>query len=67
VEELEKPAVVVVTEEFAMIASRVAALRGRPSLRRLILPYPLETRSETECREIARKYYPRLLTLLGVK
>jgi hypothetical protein len=66
VEELEKPAVVVITEEFITIASRIAALKGHASLRQLILPYPLETRPEDECREIAREFYPKLLETLGV-
>ena len=66
VEELEKPAVVVITEEFVTIATRISALKGHASLRRLVLPYPLETRPEDECREIAREYYPKLLELLGV-
>jgi hypothetical protein len=66
VEELEKPAVVVITEEFVTIASRISALKGHASLRRLVLPYPLETRPEDECREIAHEYYPQLLELLGV-
>ena len=65
VEELGKPAVVVITEEFVTIASRIAALKGHASLRRLVLPYPLETREEAECRAIAREHYPRLLDLLG--
>jgi hypothetical protein len=65
VEELEKPAVVVITEEFVTIATRIAALKGHASLRQLVLPYPLETRPEDECREIAREYYPQLLSLLG--
>lgn len=65
-EELGKPAVVVVTEEFVTIAARIAGLKGHASLRTLVLPYPLETRDEAECREIAREFYPRLLDLLGV-
>ncbi len=64
-EALDKPAVVVVTAEFITIASRISALKGHASLRRLVLPYPLETRPEDECREIAREYYPKLLELLG--
>ena len=48
------------------IATRISALKGHASLRRLVLPYPLETRPEDECREIAREYYPKLLALLGV-
>ena len=55
-----------ITEEFITIASRIAALKGHASLRQLILPYPLETRPEDECREIAREFYPKLLETLGV-
>ena len=56
----------VITEEFVTIASRIATLKGHASLRTLVLPYPLETRPDAECREIAHEYYPRLLELLGV-
>ena len=55
-----------ITEEFVTIATRISALKGHASLRRLVLPYPLETRPEQECREIALEYYPRLLETLGV-
>jgi hypothetical protein len=66
VEEQKKPAVVVLTEEFAKIASRIAVLKGHASLRQLVLPYPLESRPEDECRQIGRDAYPELLALLGV-
>jgi hypothetical protein len=66
VEELQKPAVVVITEEFGVIASRVALMKGHASLRRLVLPYPLESREEAECRAIGRAFYPKLLDVLGV-
>ena len=65
-EDLGKPSVVVITEEFGVIASRVAVLKGHGNLRRLVLPYPLESRDESECRAIGRAAYPELLDLLGV-
>ena len=37
VEEEQKPAVVVITEEFITIASRISSLNGHASLRRLVL------------------------------
>jgi len=55
-----------VPEEFVTIATRISALKGHASLRQLVLPYPLETRPEDECRQIAREHYPKLLALLGV-
>jgi hypothetical protein len=58
--------VVVVTEEFVGLAHRMAAHHQRPSLRLLVLPYPLEGRPEEEVRQIAEDAYPRLLDVLGV-
>jgi hypothetical protein len=59
--------VVVVTEEFVELAHRMAAHHQRPSLRLLVLPYPLEGRPEEEVRQIALDAYPRLLDVLGVR
>ena len=64
-EELAKPAVVVITAEFITIATQIARLSGHPSLRRLVLPYPLEGLPEEEVRSIAHRAYPELLELLG--
>ena len=66
VERLSKPAVVVVTEEFEAFAHRMAAHAGHPSLRLLVLPYPLEGRPDAEVRQIAADAYPALLQTLGV-
>jgi hypothetical protein len=67
VEALQKPAVVVITSEFEGIAKQVAELEGHPSLRMVVLPYPLEGRPEDEVRTIAQDAYPRLLASLGVR
>jgi hypothetical protein len=62
-----KAAVVVVTAEFEQLARTMAANAGRAGLRVLVLPYPLESRSEAEVREIARDHWPRLLDALGAE
>ena len=67
VERLSKPAVVVVTEEFETFAHRMAAHAGHPSLRVVVLPYPLEGRPDDEVRRIAADAYPTLLQTLGVR
>ena len=67
VEALQKPAVVVLTSEFVGIASQVAELEGHPSLRQVVLPYPLEGRAADDVRSIAQEAYPTLLTTLGVR
>src|SRR5438477_575253 len=43
----------------------MAAHSGHPSLRVLVLPYPLEGRPDEEVRQIAADAYPRLLRTLG--
>jgi hypothetical protein len=58
--------VVVLTDEFIRIAEQVAKLKGHPSLRQLVLPYPLEGRPDEEVARIAQDAYPRLLAVLGV-
>lgn len=60
-----KAAVAVVTAEFEALARTMAANAGRPGLRVLVLPYPLESRPETEVRTIARTHFPDLLRTLG--
>ncbi|GIU90661.1 MAG: hypothetical protein KatS3mg010_1760 [Acidimicrobiia bacterium] len=60
-----KTAVAVVTEEFETLAHTMAANAGRPGLRVLVLPYPLETRVEAEVRAIAVEHWPRALAALG--
>ena len=60
-----KTAVAVVTEEFEHLAHAMAANAGRAGLRVHVLPYPLESRSEAEVRQIARDHWPRLLDTLG--
>jgi hypothetical protein len=67
VEELAKPAVVVITEEFVTIAAQIARLSRHPSLKRLVLPYPLEGLPDEEVRSIAHGAFPELLELLGAR
>ena len=53
------------TAEFEALAHTMAANAGRPGLRVHVLPYPLETLTEREVREIARAHWPRVLETLG--
>jgi len=61
-----KTAVAVVTQEFEALAHTMAANAGRPGLRVLVLPYPLETRPEEEVREIARQHWRPFLRSIGL-
>ena len=53
------------TAEFEHLAHTMAANAGRAALRVHVLPYPLETRPETEVRAIAGEHWDRLLETLG--
>ena len=61
-----KTAVAVVTQEFEALAHTMAANAGRPGLRVLVLPYPLETRSEEEVRDIARQHWRPFVRSIGL-
>jgi hypothetical protein len=57
--------VVVVTAEFDRFATQIATHHGHPSLRKLVLPYPLEGLPEQELLQIATDAYPTLRDLIG--
>lgn len=61
-----KAAVAVVTQEFEALAHTMAANAGRPGLRVMVLPYPLETRPEEEVREVARGHWRSFLRTIGL-
>jgi hypothetical protein len=58
--------VAVVTAEFESLGRTLAAQYGRPNLRFLVLPYPLDTRPEQEVRHLARDCYAELAGVLGI-
>ncbi|MEU8132272.1 UGSC family (seleno)protein [Streptodolium elevatio] len=64
-ERLRRPAVAAVCSEFETHARNMASYLGHPSLKILVLPYPLEARPTDELRGIAAEYYPRFVELLG--
>jgi len=57
--------VVVVTEVFANLARTAARAHGYPAMRMLVLPHPMETRSEPEVRAMARARARELLGLVA--
>ena len=56
---------VVVTAEFEAHGRRIAAHHGHPSLKLLVLPYPLEGRPDEEVRKIAADAFDGLVVALG--
>lgn len=53
VEKAGVPAVAVVTEEFVGLAEACAKSLGYPDLKMVVVPHPLETKSQEEIRKIA--------------
>ena len=65
VEAKGKPVVAAICDEFVTHARTTASFLGHPNLKVLVLPYPLETRSESELQIVAEQYYPRFLAMVG--
>jgi hypothetical protein len=59
------PTVFTATTNFEPLTRMLAGQRGRSQVRLVLLPYPLEGRSEAEVRQIAREHYPDMLAALG--
>jgi hypothetical protein len=59
------PTLAVATGHFEQLARSLAAHRGRPELRLLVLPYPFHTLPEAEVRAAARAALPEMLEKLG--
>lgn len=64
-ERLRRPSVVAVCREFETHARTMASFLGHPSLKILVLPYPLEGLPADELEGIAAAYYPEFVDLLG--
>ena len=56
---------VVVTAVFENLGRTAARAQGRPDLRMLVLPHPMESRPEPEVRQIARDRFTELIALLA--
>jgi hypothetical protein len=55
------PTVTVATAHFEHLVRSLAAMGGRPDLRLVVLPYPLEGQPEAEVRATARAAFDELL------
>lgn len=60
-----KPAAVVVTEVFVALAQTAARARGVEPLPLLVLPHPLEGRSDAELDAIAERHFAAAMALIA--
>jgi hypothetical protein len=66
-QDLKKPTVAVLCDEFVVHGRTMAGVLGHPNLELLILPYPMEGRAPDELHRIAEEFYPKLLAMLGAR
>ncbi len=53
-EGLGRPAVLVASDAFTQAATDQSALLGQPALRRVLVPHPIQDRTDEELRALAR-------------
>ncbi len=53
-EGLDRPAVLVASSAFADAAVHQATALGQPDIRRVLVPHPIQDRTDAELRELAR-------------
>lgn len=63
-ETLGRPAVLVASSAFTLAADEQSVLLGQPELRRVLIPHPIQDRSDDELRVLARDAVDALLAAL---
>jgi hypothetical protein len=57
----DKPAVLVASSAFAQAADHQSAQLGQPEIRRVLVPHPIQDRTDDELRELARASVDEIL------
>jgi alkanesulfonate monooxygenase SsuD/methylene tetrahydromethanopterin reductase-like flavin-dependent oxidoreductase (luciferase family) len=60
----DKPAVLVASSAFAQAADHQAAALGQPEVRRVLVPHPIQDRTDDELRALARAAVDDVLAAL---
>ncbi len=63
-ETLGRPAVLAASSAFADAAEQQSGLLGQPNLARVLIPHPIQDRSDDELRALAREAVDDLLAAL---
>jgi hypothetical protein len=61
----DKPAVLVASSAFEGAAAHQAAALGQPEIRRVLVPHPIQDRTDEELRELARASVDEIVRGLG--
>jgi hypothetical protein len=65
-EALGRPSVLAASSAFQQAADEQSVLLGQPRLRRVLVPHPIQDRSDAELRVLARDAVQALLAAVGV-
>jgi hypothetical protein len=57
----DKPAVLVASSAFEQAANHQSAALGQPEIRRVLVPHPIQDRTDEELRELARDSVDEIL------
>jgi alkanesulfonate monooxygenase SsuD/methylene tetrahydromethanopterin reductase-like flavin-dependent oxidoreductase (luciferase family) len=63
-ESADRPAVLVASSAFEGAAAHQAAALGQPEIRRVLVPHPIQDRTDDELRELARSAVDEILGCL---
>jgi hypothetical protein len=58
----DRPAVLVASSAFEGAAAHQAAALGQPEIRRVLVPHPIQDRTDDELRELARASVDEILS-----
>ncbi len=58
----DRPAVLVASSAFEGAAAHQAAALGQPGIRRVLVPHPIQDRTDDELRELARASVDEILS-----
>ena len=61
-EGVDRPAVLVASSAFADAAVQQAAALGQPDIRRVLVPHPIQDRTDEELQDLARDAVEEILT-----
>jgi hypothetical protein len=64
-EGMDKPAVLVASSAFADAAEHQSKALGQPAIRRVLVPHPIQDRSDEELRQLARGAIDQIVTELS--
>jgi hypothetical protein len=64
-EEMDKPAVLIASSAFEQAAAHQSKALGQPDIHRVLVPHPIQDRSDEELRQLARAAVDQIVAELS--